>query len=136
MNSCGHCEQVFGDDAGRLPSHSTAPGLRDVCPGSGGVPWRQGVPSDAAVRAMLQGAEELDSEAAFFQFRYLGVFHGVVFATPVGEAVVWEYMLPSVAGEEHGAPLRFDNDRVPWWFRPLDLETGDPRAWIDPTEGT
>ena len=98
------------------------------------MPWRDGVPSDAVIRAHMQQHPGSGVIAAHFQVREYDLPPAIVHACESRGAIVWGYVIPVPKGAARmpGAPIVPGDN---WQFRPIDITTGDPRAWIDPTEG-
>lgn len=98
------------------------------------VPWRSGLPQIDVIRAHMQQHLGSGVIAAYFQVRELGLPPAIVHAVEMVEGrLSWGYMLPAAKGEPHmgGGRIVPGDD---WQFRPIDIVTGDPRAWRDSTK--
>lgn len=82
--------------------------------------------------------------AAHFQTRWMGMFHGVLVASiervDGAEVVRWGYGFPRDGADKYHAgivtpPAADAGPATAWDFRPLDLNTGEPRPWVDAAPG-
>lgn len=110
-----------------------------VCRGTGRVPWRKGRPSDDVVRRHMQEHEAADVPAAFFQGTYLGCFHFILTASELSNGdISWEFLFPRDAKNktfEGCVAVPGPESASAWWMRPFDLDSGEPRPWLDSDEG-
>lgn len=111
----------------------------DRCPRSGRVPFREGTPDLATVKRHLQFHAQAGVTLALFEVRSPGDLFscilGVSTVTRDGvEFAGWAYGVPlSHEGKTHGGPVTPPpaGQHWQWLFRPIDLDSGEARPWID-----
>lgn len=142
---CHGCSALLAVRDGRLAPHIPGGGEpgsghlalpEALCPASGTVPWRVGVPDDATVRALIQNHELYPVPFALFQVQSFGMYPGIVGAQFFCDCTDVECELPRVAwvygfpADVHG---REREGRIwpgpRWAFRPLDIDLLEPRPW-------
>lgn len=145
---CHGCSALLAVRDGRLAPHVPGGGEPGsghlalqgaLCPASGTVPWRVGVPDDATVRALLQDHELYPAFFALFQVQSSGMYPGIVGARFFCDCtdvecepgcvprVAWVYGFPADAHGREREGRIWPGPR--WAFRPLDIDLLKPRPW-------
>jgi hypothetical protein len=153
---CRWCSGPVRTIHGRIEPHRQALGAPPIlvalagtspgapCPLSRTVPWRRGTPDLATVRRHVQAPVDGEEgmNVAYFQVRWMRVFLATVCVSVVDGKAIWGFGLPPGGTAPKGvtvagvfAPPATDvPEHSAWDFRPLDLHTSEPRAWVDRDE--